>query len=78
MPLTHHTQACHSSNQVSEIVVAHPLRFVVAHPLRFVVAHPLRFVVAHPLHDSEESAEAGKALPEDSVKSVSAVSLCQV
>ena len=61
LPLTDHAQAFQDSGQISEVIVANPLRFVVANPLRSVVANPLRSVVVHPLL----GAEAGRALPED-------------
>ena len=75
--LTHHPHDCPGLVQVSDTVVAHPLRHVVAYPLRHVVAHPLRHVVAHPLRhvvahplrkvvDVGDSGVAGTALPEDS------------
>ena len=53
LPLTDHAQAFQDSGQISEVIVANPLRFVVANPLRSVVVHPLL------------GAEAGRALPED-------------
>ena len=59
--LTHHPHDCPGLVQVSDTVVAHPLRHVVAYPLRHVVAHPLRKVV-----DVGDSGVAGTALPEDS------------
>lgn len=62
LPLTHHSQARQDSVQDFEAVVA----------------YPLRSVVAHPLPNAEDSAVAGKALPEDYVKPVSAASLCWV